>query len=64
MHLHHQAEQAERSSRSFRTLVLIGVAAACAILTQFSARGLCAAGRTTCSLLCWARSLGLLSEGA
>ena len=47
MYLHHQAEQ---SSRSFRALVLIGVAAACAILTPFSARGLCAAGRTPCSL--------------
>ena len=48
MHFHHQAEQ---SSRSCRTLVLIGVAAA--ILTPFSARGLCAAGGTLFSLFGW-----------
>ena len=47
-HLHHQAKE---SSQSFRTLVLIGVAAACAVLTPFSTCGLCAAGRKLCCLL-------------
>ena len=36
--------QAKESSCSFGTLVLIGVAAVCAVLTPFSARGLHAAG--------------------
>ena len=36
--------QAEQSSSSFRTLVLIGVAAVCAVLTPFSALGLHTAG--------------------
>ena len=48
IHLHHQAKE---SSQSFRTLVLIGVAAACAVLTPFSTPGLCTAGRTLCRLL-------------
>ena len=48
-HLHRH--QAEEPSRSSRTLVLIGAAAACAVLTLFSARGLRAAGRTPCRLL-------------
>ena len=46
-HLH----QAKESGQSFRTLILIGVAAACAVLTPFSTPGLCAAGRTLCRLL-------------
>ena len=49
--LKHQAKQ---SSRTFRTLVLIGTAAVCAVLTLFSARGLHAAGRTLCHLPCCA----------
>ena len=36
--------QAKESSSSFRTLVLIGVAGVCAVLTPFSALGLHAAG--------------------
>ena len=57
--------QGKESSRSFRTLVFIGVAAACAILTLFSARRLHAAGRTPCRLFC-ACSVGraLLSNSA
>ena len=60
-HLHHQAKETSRSSR---TLVLLGVAAACAVLTLFSARGLRAAGRTPCRLLVSTGSLRLLSEAA
>ena len=49
--LKHQVKQ---SSRTFRTLVLIGIAAVCAVLTLFSARELHAAGRTLCHLPCCA----------